>query len=110
MNTLKELPKIGEIYNCFDDGKIKESRRYTVTIKEIVPFKKIDKETLKEWKEEVKTCYWLYDNETDYFIKTEGGYDNEIFVRTKDGGWFSIIGGSARLDIDGSLMESIQWK
>jgi hypothetical protein len=50
-------------------------------------------------------CYWLYAPETDYFIKAE--YDDEeepaYFVRTKDGGWFSLGFFGARLDTDGSL-------
>ena len=86
-----ELPKVNQIYNCFDDGKINHSRLYTVNVKEVVSFNKIDNITLKEWKEEVKQCYWLYAEETDYFIKTENGEDGDaVFVRTKDGGWFSI--------------------
>jgi hypothetical protein len=57
------------------------------------------------WTDEVTDCYWLYANETDYFV--EGKYDDEdepsYFVRTKDGGWFSLGWIGARLDIDGSL-------
>ena len=36
------LPEIGKTYNCFDDGKIRESRMYQVTIDEIIPFEKAD--------------------------------------------------------------------
>jgi hypothetical protein len=62
------MPEIGKIYNCYDDGKISESRRYKVTIKEIIPFKEIDKDTLEQWKEEVKECDFLYEKETDFSI------------------------------------------
>ncbi len=96
--------EIGKTYNVFDDGKIKESRRYEVKVTEIVKFKDIDKDTLEQWKEEVKECYWLYAKTTDYFIKTWNGDDTETFVRTKDGGWFSMgFMCSGRLDTDGSL-------
>jgi hypothetical protein len=103
------LPEIGKTYNCFDDGKISESRRYEVTIMEIIPFKEIDKDTLEQWNEEVKTCDWLYDVKTDYFIKAWNGADIETFVRTKDKGWFSMgFMCSGRLDIDGSLTERLK--
>lgn len=103
---MKPIPEIGKTYNCFDDGKIRHSRLYTVDVKEVISFDKIDNETLNEWKEQVEQCYWLFAKETDYFIKTENGEDgNAIFVRTLDGGWFSIGGfmNSGRLDVDGEL-------
>jgi hypothetical protein len=102
------LPEIGKTYNCFDDGKISESRRYEVTITEIIPFKEIDKDTLEQWNEEVKTCDWLYDVKTDYFIKAWNGDNFETFVRTKDKGWFSMGWNSGRLDVDGSLTERLK--
>ena len=60
---------IGKTYHYFDDGKIRESRRLNVVITDIIPFNKIDLQTLEQWKNEVEECYWLYSNETDYFIK-----------------------------------------
>ena len=109
-SCVSDLPEIGKIYNCFDDGKINKSRLYTVEISEIIPFDKIDKETLKKWKEQVIQCHWLYAKETDYFIKTINGEDGDaIFVRTKHIGWFSIgtFMNSGRLDVDGSLTQSL---
>ena len=103
-----ELPKVGQTYNCFDDGKISYSRLYTVDIKEVVAFDNIDKETLDNWKEQVDQCHWLYAKKTDYFIKTENGEDGDaVFVRTIDGGWFSIgnFMNCGRLDIDGKLIQ-----
>lgn len=49
-----------------DDGKIRESRKLNVTITDIIPFDKIDSETLSIWKEEVEDCDWLYKKETDF--------------------------------------------
>jgi hypothetical protein len=103
---MKPVPEIGKRYNCFDDGKISHSRLYTVDVVDIIPFNKIDKKTLKNWKKEVKNCDWLFAKETDYFVKTANGEDgNAIFVRTLNGGWFSIgqFMNSGRLDVDGSL-------
>ena len=47
-NTLL-CPVLGQTYNYFDDGKIKPSRRMEVVITEIIPFDKIDEDTLNEW-------------------------------------------------------------
>lgn len=105
---MEELPIVGSTYNCFDDGKITESRRYEVEVTEVVPFKLIDRETLNLWKKQVKQCYWLYSKETDFFIITNNGEENnskEVFVRTLNNDWFSIGGfiNCGRMDIDGSL-------
>lgn len=105
-NPYKEqpVPEVGKEYHVFDDGKIKPSRHSIVTITEVIPFKECDDNKLvSDWAEEITECYWLYANETDYFVK--GKYDDEegVFVRTTDGGWFSLGFFGARLDIDGSL-------
>jgi hypothetical protein len=103
---MKQIPEIGKTYNCFDDGKISHSRLYTVDVVDIIPFDKIDKKTRKEWRTQVKECDWLFAKETDYFIKTTNGEDGDAtFVRTLNGGWFSIgqFMNSGRLDVDGSL-------
>ena len=73
---MNDIPQIGKKYNCFDDGEIKPSRLYTVVIEKIIPFNKIDDKTLEEWKQEVKDCYWLYNTETDYFIKASDSNGN----------------------------------
>jgi hypothetical protein len=103
---MKQVPEIGKTYNCFDDGKITLSRLYTVDVVGVIPFDKIDKKTLKEWKKQVEHCDWLFAKETDYFIKTANGEDgNATFVRTLNGGWFSLgqFMNSGRLDVDGDL-------
>ena len=103
---MKQIPEIGKTYNCFDDGKITTSRLYTVDVVSVIPFENIDKDTLSEWRELVEECDWLFAKETDYFIKTENGEDgNAVFVRTKDGGWFSLgqFMNSGILDVDGEL-------
>lgn len=105
---MKPIPKVGKTYNCFDDGKISHSRLYTVDVKNVVAFHKIDNETKKQWKEQVEQFYWLYDKETDFFVFTENGEDgNAVFVRTKNGGWFSLgdFFNSGMLDVDGELTE-----
>jgi len=85
---------IGAHYDYFDDGKIRESRRTDCTLVEKIPFCSINRETLSFWKAEVESCYWLYAKETDFFIKAilnfEDNPETVYFVRTKDGGWFSL--------------------
>lgn len=109
---LQSIPIVGKEYHIFDDGKIKPSRHGITTIVEAIPFDEADDEILKAWCQDVAECYWLYASETDYFIKSE--YDDEdepsYFVRTTDGGWFSLGWFGARLDIDNSLYnEMIKW-
>jgi len=101
---MEKVPSVGKTYNCFDDGKIRVSRRYDITVKSLTPFDKADSHTLNIWKSEVKSCYWLYNTETDFFVlgvRDDG--EKETFVRTVDGGWFGIGGflNCGRLDIDG---------
>lgn len=108
---MKDIPKIGQTYNCFDDGKISYGRLYTVDVKEIVKFSEIDEETLSIWKERVSSSHWLFASKTDVFVKTENGEDGDaVFVRTKNGGWFSIgaFMNSGRLDVDGELTKSLE--
>lgn len=102
------LPIIGQIYNYFDDGKIRESRKMEVEITDIIPFNDIDSETKKEWLIEVDECDWLYNPETDYFIKgilhtTDIGRERVIFVRDVNNGWFSLGWWGGSLDVDGEI-------
>lgn len=103
------IPVVGGTYKYFDDGKVKDSRMFDVTITELIPFSAIDENTLSAWKQEVRECSWLYAKETDYFVLGDlQKYDEVekvVFVRTLNGGWFSIGWWSGRLDIDGSLYE-----
>lgn len=106
--------KVGQTYDYFDDGKIRESRRHKVFITDVIPFSEIDDVTLYEWRSGVVGVVGyeqLFANFTDYFVKGVEEVDNTelIFVRTIDGGWFSFNNyrWDGRLDIDGSLLESL---
>ena len=104
--NLQPVPEAGKEYYAFDDGKIRPSRLERVKILEVIPFKECqDNALISNWTVEVTDCYWLYALETDYFIKAEGDDDSHLyyFVRTTDGGWFSLGYWASRLDIDGSL-------
>ena len=105
----EELPKVNQVYNYFDDGKIHNGRLYKTTINEIVKFDDIDEQTLTQWKDEVHQCYWLYHKVTDFFIKaTIESIDEQIvFVRTINDGWFSLGNWAGRLDLDGKILEAL---
>jgi hypothetical protein len=105
---LQPIPEVGKEYHAFDDGKIKPSRHEIIKIVELIPFTEADKELLEEWKQNVEECYWLYAPETDYFAKAEYEDETSYFVRTEDGGWFSMGWFGSRLDIDGSLYEKMK--
>lgn len=97
------VPEVGKEYHTFDDGKINPNRHSITTIVEVIPFKEANTEVLEAWCKDVAECHWLYASKTDYFIKAEYTDETAHFVRTKDGGWFSLGFFGARLDVDGSL-------
>ena len=108
---LQPVPEVGKEYHAFDDGKIRPSRLEHVKIVEVIPFKECeDEELIKLWYKEVADCYWLYETETDYFVKAKWDQDTDpmYFVRTKDGGWFSMGWFGSRLDIDGELYKKMK--
>lgn len=106
------VPEANKEYHTFDDGKISPSRHAITKVLEVIPFEIAEPWLIESWKKNVEECYWLYDKETDYFIKTEfeDEEDPSYFVRTTDGGWFSIGWWGARLDVTGKLYEGmLKW-
>ncbi len=114
--NLQPVPEVGKEYHIFDDGKIKPSRHYVAKVVELIsPEDAKDITNLVEnWEQEKTECPWLFAETTDYFVRARSeSYDlNSLyFVRTVDGGWFSLdypnVWMGARLDIDGSLYRSM---
>ena len=109
---LQPVPEVGKEYHAFDDGKIRPSRLEHVKIVEVIPFKECqDNALISTWTEEVTDCYWLYAQETDYFVKAncmQPDTGAQWFVRTKDGGWFSMGWWGSRLDVDGELYKKMK--
>lgn len=137
--TYKErpVPEVGKEYHFFDDGKISPGRHYIATITRILTKEEAkniifelteyfhngdeeDKYDYKEslydiWQDDIKEHYWLIAEDTDYIVEASiPDYDENLiyFVRTKDGGWFSMDIQSSwqggRLDVTGNLYESIK--
>lgn len=46
-----KLPELYKKYDCYDDGKITESRKYQVLITDIIPFDKADKDLKNQYKQ-----------------------------------------------------------
>ena len=109
---LQPVPEVGKEYHAFDDGKIRPSRLEHVKIVEVIPFKECtDNALISTWTEEVTECYWLYAQETDYFVKAicvQPDTGAQWFVRTEDGGWFSMGWWGSRLDVDGELYKKMK--
>jgi hypothetical protein len=115
--NLQQVPEVGKDYHIFDDGKIKLSRHYIAKIVELISPEdaKDITDLVENWEQEKSECPWLFAETTDYFVRARSeSYDiNSLyFVRTVDGGWFSVdfpnIWMGARLDIDGSLYEKMK--
>ena len=139
--SMEKIPEIGKTYHFFDDGKITMMRHSMATVTRILSivdaknemFNLIDysdwnaeKGTWENqvpykislfqiWRNEVEDCSWIYAPDTDYFVECSiPKFDeNPIwFVRTVNGGWFSLdiqSGWQAgRLDIDESLWNWLQ--
>jgi len=121
------IPEVGKKYHFFDDGKVGPSRHYIATIEEIITtdeskqryFKSFTTNTIRPlydiWQSEVKSSSFLYAATTDVFVRCSiPKYDKHPiwFVRTKEGGLFSIDvesgWQSGRLDIDGSIYKAIK--
>lgn len=125
------LPKIGEFYHFWDDGKTSPSRHYICKCERIITPKEaenimvsvpdytngstIETSLYQHWFDyEMPEHDWLYATKTDYFIECScPKYDknNLWFVRTKDGGWFSMdiesTWQSGRLDVTGEIFDNI---
>ena len=104
-----KVPVIGEVYDHFDDGKIRESRRCDVVITAVVPFAEASQEDKDWWEQDAQDADFLYAPRTDYLVYGVCCGDNEqvIYVRTQDGGWFSIGWSGGRL-LDKSVWEEMK--
>lgn len=110
--SLQPVPEIGKKYHCFDDGKITFSRHYIIKVDEVLnhmEFKRKYPELFQRYIKEARNHYWLFSRRTDKFIVTYSGEngETEVFVRTKQGGWFSIgsLFNSGKLDVTSRLWE-----
>ena len=111
-------PEIGKEYHFWVDGKVSPSRHYICKVVDIIsleqskdimleftqfdymcgyfnpPFEEVIKMSLYDiWMYQKESCYWVFANETPYFVKISiPTYDdNDLYCAyMKDGGWFSL--------------------
>ena len=98
-----------EIYDYYCDCKISK------TLKDIHKEEVDENFTVLNGGDTTPGKPWLYAEETDFFVECEiPGYDENTiwFVRTVQGGWFSIDVQSSwqhgSLDVDGSIYKEIK--
>ena len=133
-NKLKNIPEVGKYYHFWDDGKVSNSRHYICKCERIITPEEakniivkvpewdyrnnttefVDISLYNHWLQEKRNCKWIYRDETDYFVEAScPTYDdnNLWFVRTKEGGWFSMniqsSWQSGYLDIDEEILNGI---
>ena len=108
---LSRVPNCGERFHFFDDGKTSPSRHFIVEIDRVISWDQVHSEDLlKEIITEQKDCNWLYAPVTDYVIHGQllgTGIEPLWFIRTNEGGWFSIGFWAGELDIDGSKFKEV---
>lgn len=116
-HNIQPVPEVGKEYHIFDDGKINPNRHYLAKVVELISPEDAKEITnlIDTWNSEKVECDWLFAETTDYFVRAKADkydLDSLYFVRTKDGGWFSLdfphIWMGVRLDIDGSLYEQMK--
>jgi len=118
----QELPKVGEIYPCYDDGKVREDRRHMVKINSIVKFDKRDEYLdnlwimeLADW-EVIGRSIGRKKPTTDYFILGTIVTDEEyyplfhdvVFARDRQNEWFCLLGNGGLLDVTQGYMQKYE--
>ena len=73
--TMNTVPEVGKTYKSFDDGKIRESRMYEVTVRRIVPLSDADQETFANFLAWVENYNSYIINEWD--AQANQKYDDE---------------------------------
>ena len=138
---LKPIPEAGKEYHFWDDGKCGPARHYICRVERIVSMKHVNdviidnaiinwddktgkaifgrKPLLDIWVEQKKLHDWVLTKNTDYFIEAScPTYDenNLWFVRSTNGGWFSMDIQSGwqggMLDVTGTIFEAVinEWE
>ena len=100
--------KIGDKFNCYDDGKVRVSRQEVITITNIIPYDKCDDMLIEEIIREGNFYDFLYKNakQSVVLIGEDSCGEEYKFIKTSDGDFFSIgEWGPGLLDTSGELTE-----
>lgn len=113
----QDVPIVGKQYNHYDDGKIRPSRHSVVKVTKVIPYNEVNDKLKTLISSEQEQCNWLYAPKTDFVVFADTINEEvpltkeQIYIRTKDNGWFSIDNetcfDSGRLDIDHTLTDSV---
>lgn len=109
-SLLARIPSKGEKFHFFDDGKTSPSRHFIVTILDIYKISDLSPDIQEKILEDQEYCDWLFAKETDYVLKgrlNDPEIEDLYFIRTIDGGWFSVGYWGGELDIDGKKFKKI---
>lgn len=122
IKKMQELPIVGQDYPCYDDGKIRESRKHKVMINSIVEFDKRDsylddlwQQEIEEWESFEKISH-REKPKTDYFIlgtlitndKYKQLHSDVVFARNELNYWFCLLGNGGLLDVTGGYLEKFE--
>lgn len=108
MKEFKNI-KIGDKFNCYDDGKVRVSRQDVVTIINIIPKEKWDVYRINETIGETADEDWaLGVNHEVCLIGVNSNGKEDIFLETRYGSWFSVDSwGSGLLDVNEQFTEML---
>lgn len=109
MNEYENI-KVGDRYNCYDDGKVRVSRQNVVTITNIIPKSNWTPELREEIARAEEDYDWLFDKVNHQIclmgITDEG--EHCMFLKTQNGNWFSVgVWGPGLLDVTGNLTKNL---
>jgi len=122
IKKMQELPIVGQDYPCYDDGKIRESRKHKVMINSIVEFDKRDEylddlwqQEIEEWESFEKISH-REKPKTDYFVlgtlitndKYKQLHSDVVFARNELNYWFCLLGNGGLLDVTGGYLEKFE--
>lgn len=113
----ENIPVVGKQYNHYDDGKVRPSRQSVVKVTKVIPYSEVNDKLKILISTEQEHHNWIYASKTDFVVFADTINENDpltkeqIYIRTKDNGWFSInhetYFDSGRLDIDHTLTDSV---
>lgn len=116
------LPEKYKVYNCYDDGKVTQSRKYKVLIVDIIPIEKCNSRLKNLCNNAILEYDLLYKPDQQYVV-IGVSYEQdiptiEIFLGTLGNSWFGIgdwdqeeqcfnnMWNSGLLDVEGKFYNS----
>lgn len=102
--------RVGDRFNCYDDGKVRVSRQNVVTITNILPRSQWFPTLRKAVAQTKEDCDWLFDKVNHQVCITGITDDGEHckFLKTQGNYWFTMDEwGPGLLDVTGNLTKNL---